>query len=85
VFLQLLDANGVLAAQRDSEPGGGLALTTTWTPETVVRDPHALLMAVPPGEYTLIVGLYELDAPSLRLPVNGGDYLVLATITVTSG
>ena len=31
VFLQLLDANGVLVAQRDSEPGGGLALTTTWT------------------------------------------------------
>jgi 4-amino-4-deoxy-L-arabinose transferase-like glycosyltransferase len=85
VFLQLLDANGGLAAQRDSEPGGGLALTTTWTPETMVRDPHALLMAVSPGEYTLIVGLYELDAPSTRLPVNGGDYLVLATITVTGG
>ena len=29
VFVQLLDATGQLAAQRDSEPGGGLALTTT--------------------------------------------------------
>ncbi|RMG91820.1 MAG: hypothetical protein D6706_17805, partial [Chloroflexi bacterium] len=32
IFLHLIDRNGRLVAQRDSEPGGGLALTTTWSP-----------------------------------------------------
>ncbi|MBI1258436.1 MAG: hypothetical protein GC204_13275 [Chloroflexi bacterium] len=83
VFLQLLDANGALAAQRDSEPGGGLAITTTWTPEQPVSDRHALLVDVPAGTYTLIAGLYDLNDPSSRLPVNGDTYLTLATITVS--
>ncbi len=83
VFLQLLDANGLLVAQRDSEPGGGLALTTDWRPGEPVVDQSALLVAVPPGAYTLIAGLYDLNDPAARLPVNGGDYLTLATITVS--
>ncbi len=81
--MQLLDANGVLVAQRDSEPQGGLAPTTTWQPGDAISDRHALLIDLPPGSYTLIAGLYDLDNPSARLPVNdGGDYLQLATITV---
>src|SRR5262249_6727436 len=32
VFVQLLDAGGVLVAQRDSEPVGGSQPTTTWQP-----------------------------------------------------
>src|SRR5690606_29227902 len=47
VFVQLLDENGMLVAQRDSEPGGGLALTTTWTPGQTVIDNHALVI---PGD-----------------------------------
>ncbi len=85
VFLQLLDSNGALVAQRDSEPGGGLALTTTWTPGATVSDRHALLIDVPAGKYALIAGLYDLDDPAARLPVSsGGDYLTLATITVSN-
>lgn len=83
VFLQLLDANGMLAAQRDSEPGGGLALTTTWTPGETVRDQHALVIDVPAGEYTLIAGVYDINDAAARLPVDGGESLTLATITVT--
>ncbi len=82
VFLQLLDANGALAAQRDSEPGGGLALTTTWAADETIRDQHALLLNLPPGEYSLIVGLYDMNDPTARLSVDGNDYLTLATITV---
>ena len=85
VFVQLLDANGQLAAQRDSEPGGGLALTTTWTPGQPVADRHALFLPedLPPGEYRLIAGLYALDPPNDRLPVSsGGDALELGVITV---
>ncbi|NWG18122.1 MAG: glycosyltransferase family 39 protein, partial [Chloroflexi bacterium] len=76
VFVQLLDADGVLAAQRDSEPGGGSALTINWPPGTTITDHHGLLLPdLTPGEYTLIVGLYDLDDPSARLPVGDGDYL----------
>ncbi len=83
VFLQLLDANGALVAQRDSEPRGGLAPTTTWTPGDEVNDRHALLIDLPPGDYRLIAGLYDIDDPAERLPAStGGDYLELGTITV---
>lgn len=85
VFIQLLRPDGTLAAQRDSEPGGGEVLTTLWQPDQVVSDKHAL--AIPadlaPAEYTLIIGLYDLNDPSARLAVGDGDYLVLATVTVT--
>jgi mannosyltransferase len=83
VFVHLLDAAGVLAAQRDSEPGGGLALTTTWTPGETVEDNHALLLPTAPGDYQLCVGLYDLDNPQARLPVSeGGGLMCVATITI---
>lgn len=85
VFVQLLDSSGQLVAQRDSEPGGGLALTTTWTAGQPVTDRHALFLPenLPPGEYRLIAGLYALDPPNERLPVStGGDALELGMISV---
>ncbi len=71
VFLHLVDGQGQLVAQRDSEPGGGLALTTTWTPDERIVDNHGLLVPpdTPPGRYTLRLGLYELGNPAARLPV----------------
>ena len=84
VFLQLLDADGRLAAQRDSEPAGGLSLTTTWQADTSMVDNHALLIPsdLPAGEYTLIVGLYDIDDPAVRLIANGASYAELARIRV---
>ncbi len=84
VFLQLLDESGKLVAQRDSEPGGGLALTTTWTPGEVVRDLHGLLIPsdLPPAHYLLIVGLYNLNDAAARLPVGDNTYLTLTTLTL---
>ena len=82
VFVQILDQTGVLVAQRDSEPGGGLAITSTWTPDQPVTDNHALLIDLPPGAYTLIAGLYSTEAPYARLPVADGDHVILTTITV---
>ena len=84
VFVQLLDANGILAAQRDSEPGGGQAITTTWTPNTPITDNHALLLksGLPAGPYTLIVGLYDLNDATQRLAVKGETALTLGTIRV---
>lgn len=84
VFVQLLNPDGTLATQRDSEPGGGEALTTLWQPDQIVSDKHALAIPadLPPADYTLIIGLYDLNDPSARLAVGGGDYLVLGTIRV---
>jgi mannosyltransferase len=84
VFVQLLNSDGVLVTQRDSEPGGGSQPTMSWTPGETVTDLHGL--AIPPdlslGRYTLIVGLYDRDDASARLPVNGSDYLELGQIVV---
>ncbi len=84
VFLQLLDSGGVLAAQRDSEPGGGSLPTIDWTPGETVSDNHGLLIPrdLPAGDYTLIAGLYDSDDPTARLLVGEDDYLELGTIRV---
>ncbi len=84
VFVQLLYTDGARVAQRDSEPGGGLALTTTWTPDTPVEDNHALVIPpdLSPGNYQLIAGLYNIDNPQERLAVGDSDYLTLATVTI---
>jgi hypothetical protein len=91
VFLHLLDGDGTLVAQRDSEPGGGLALTTTWEPGQIQTDNHGILIPVgtPPGTYQLTAGLYPLEDPVARLPVTldgepAGDVLSLALITVST-
>jgi uncharacterized membrane protein len=88
VFLHLLDANGNLVGQRDSEPGGSLALTTTWQPGEVVLDNHGLLIPsdLPPGVYQLQLGLYDLANPANRLPIITPDGIIdsflLAPVTV---
>ena len=84
VFLQLLNADGVLVAQRDSEPVGGSLPTTAWQPGETVVDRHALLMPpdLPAGEYQLIVGLYDSSDANARLLVAGDTFFELATITI---
>lgn len=84
VFLQLLNSDGMLVAQRDSEPAGNQALTTLWQPDTPVVDNHALLIPadLPAGNYTLIVGLYDVNDASARLAVDDSDYYTLGTVTV---
>lgn len=84
VFLQILNPDGTLATQRDSEPGGGLALTTTWTPDEIIVDRRAVELNLAPGSYSLIVGLYPLDDPANRLEVGGATFLQLATLNVMS-
>ncbi|MGQ9888601.1 MAG: glycosyltransferase family 39 protein [Aggregatilineales bacterium] len=84
VTVQLLNADGALVAQRDSEPGGGLALTTTWRPGEPITDRHALIIpdSLTPAQYALIIGLYDINDPQIRLLANGRDHLEIAQITV---
>lgn len=75
VFVHLYaEVNAPPVAQTDSEPGGGLALTTMWEPGRAVPDNHGLFLPpdLPGGEYRLMAGLYDLETGE-RLPVTVGD------------
>ncbi len=84
VFLQLLNSDGALVAQRDSEPVGGSSKTTTWQPGDSIVDNHGLLIPadLPAGEYRLIAGLYDINDPAARLPAGENNYVELGTIEV---
>lgn len=85
VFVQLLNPDGVLVAQRDGEPVGDLRPTFTWAAGETIRDRHALIIPndLPPTHYSLIIGLYNADDPSMRLTLaDGRDYFLLETITI---
>jgi hypothetical protein len=88
VFLHLLDSEGRLIAQTDSEPGGGLMPTSIWTPGEIVTDRYGLLLPedLPGGEYRLVAGLYHLlTGERLVVTTDGAppsDRVELGTITV---
>ena len=73
-------------AQHDSEPGGGLYPTVDWTPGATVIDRHGLLIPpdLPPGTYTLAVGVYDAADPAARLATPQGDRVEIASIEVSN-
>jgi 4-amino-4-deoxy-L-arabinose transferase-like glycosyltransferase len=88
VFAHVVDEDGTLWAQHDGVPGGGLLPMTAWQPGEDVIDRLAIELPadLPPGEYTIWVGIYHPDS-GLRLPVTGGeetgpDYAVFGRFSV---
>ena len=89
VSVQLLDANGVLRAQHDQQPGGGAFPTTSWVQGEVLVDTYQLEMPadLAPGRYKLIVRMYD---PATLATLTGvgadgspaGEGLTLATVQV---
>ncbi len=84
VTVQLLDADGRLVAQRDSQPANATRPLHTWAVDEPIIDRHAL--AIPndlaPAQYRLIVALYTAQDMAVRLPVAGGDAFTLANLTI---
>jgi len=79
VSLCLLDTAGNVAAKRDRRPFGGHFDTTSWPIGVLLPEQMALpsLDALPPGRYSLVIGLYDpdkSDEPEL-LPITGGPVL----------
>ncbi len=73
VFVHLLDAQGNIAVQADSQPRGGVYPTAIWTPGEVIPDEFVLPTAgLAAGDYRLAVGLYHL-ASSQRLPMTDAN------------
>jgi 4-amino-4-deoxy-L-arabinose transferase-like glycosyltransferase len=87
VSLLLVDGQGLVWAERSSEPCSGWCPTDAWTAKQRLRDLHALLIppGTPPGAYHLQVSWAPVGGGP-ALPVEGGDeqanYVTLAEVTV---
>lgn len=82
VFVQVLDAKNHLVGQRDAAPQPP---TSAWEAGVMVNDRHGveILPGTPPGEYRLVVGLYDsATGERLSLP-DGRDFLPLTNLSVT--
>jgi hypothetical protein len=89
VFVHLYDLRGNIVAQTDSEPGGALRPTDTWSLGEQIVDRYGVLVPqeAEEGQLTVAVGLYEIGDPTKRLIVmreenSMGDRLDLAQVTV---
>jgi len=73
VFMHLIGPDGNLIAQSDALPAGGYG-TEQWVEGEVVLDEHRLALPpdLPPGDYRLRVGMYDL-ATGARLTATGSN------------
>jgi len=93
VFVHLVAPDGRIAAESNSRPRGGALPFPAWTPGDWVDDRHALPLpaGLPPGEYRLVVGLYQPERDDRRQAVWGadgafvGDNAEVGTVEVTGG
>ena len=85
VFVHLVNAGGQLVAQHDGVPVQWLAPTDEWTPGRLIVDFHQVLIGanVPPGEYTLQVGLYDQDSGARVKQVDAAGNPMADTIVLT--
>jgi hypothetical protein len=74
VFVHLVDPDGQIVVQADSPPRAGRYPTTAWGANERFPDPHTLALPadLPPGPYTLVVGLYDPQSGA-RLPLEVGS------------
>lgn len=70
VFVHLLDEQGRIIAQADSQPDQAHYPTSAWRPGEVVRDTHVISLSQAVGGTHFSVGLYLLSTME-RLPVTG--------------
>jgi len=70
VFTHLIDQDGRIMGQKDNRPVSGLYPTTKWTPGEEIVDRYEITtgLEIPLDEYSIEIGLYELDSGE-RLPV----------------
>lgn len=93
IFIHLIDANGALRFGHDYTPLGGAFPSYLWFPKWLegqqVIDPYRLVILadLPPGEYSLEVGMYEMSSirriPQLSLDgTMTGDRFILGPILI---
>lgn len=87
VFVHLLKPDGTQVAGNDGPPRQGLYPSSFWAPHELIADERTWQLLVPPDEYLLQVGWYDLQTGQ-RLSVSGpnselGDRVVLQKLRVT--
>lgn len=83
VFAQLLDSGQNLAAGFDRPPLDGVYPTSTWLPGQTIIDPRVIpLDGVSPGEYRLVVGLYDPGTQQRLTIESGANFFELTTIVI---
>jgi hypothetical protein len=83
VFAQLLDLDQNRVAGFDSLPLDGAYPASTWLPGQTIIDPRTIpLDQVDPGEYRLIVGLYDSTTQERLTTAAGDDYIELTKIMI---
>lgn len=89
IFIHVLNADGATVAQRDAPPWQGRFPTSSWRPGGIVVDfdDVPLPAGLPPGEYTLVAGMFDPATgahPPLRVAgqLDPSDAIQLGVITV---
>jgi mannosyltransferase len=84
VFVHLVDAQNHIVAQHDGEPQNGFSPTTHWQPGEEISDKIgvSLPLGIPPGEYSIVAGLYRGDTGERLKLKDGTDALNLGALTV---
>ncbi len=74
VFVHLIGEQPEPMTQADGPPLGGDYPTSLWAAGETVVDPHPMVLPadLPPGEYRLVVGMYDLETLA-RLPRRDGE------------
>ncbi len=83
VFAQLLDLDHNRVAGFDSPPLAGAYPTSTWLPgQTIIETRHIPLEHVSPGDYRLIIGLYDPATGQRLTTPAGADFIELIGLAV---
>jgi hypothetical protein len=86
ISLQLFDGNKGLAAQVDGIPGHGARPTTSWQPGEIIVDPYTLNLPanLPPGQYHLLLLMFDASSKAQVFTREGNGAITLATFEVQS-
>jgi len=82
IFMQILDRANHLVGQRDAPPQ---LPSSAWGVNQALTDTHGIFIepGTPPGQYRLIVGLYDSQTGQrLSLDDGSADFVELTTITI---
>lgn len=86
LLVRVVDAQGNVVVQLDAVPTDGARPTTSWQPGETIIDRHQVMLPIttPPGQYTLLVGLFNAATLSQERTSLGGYTVPAATLHVSA-
>lgn len=84
IFVHLVDAHETTWTQGDREPANGWFRTDRWNAGDIIPDRYTLELPenIPPGEYQILVGLYNAANGERLRTSDGNDFVTLTLIQV---